>query len=546
MKRFMENHTGKTYDLAIIGGGITGAAVAYDAASRGLSVALVEKGDFGAATSSATSKLIHGGLRYLATMEFSLVRESLRERKTLENIAPNFVYPIAFMVTTNNAKITNTRPVIKAGMIMYDIFSWDKQLTWDKSKRIPLHRSITPAEVLRLEPNVKREGLTGASIYYDCVSIFPERLTLAFIKSAVKYGADVSNYAKVTDFIKDAQGRIAGIKVHDLVTGAEKEINAALTINCGGPWADIILGIAKKERPAEQLRRSEGIHVITRKLINDHVVGSITASGRHFFLIPWRGHSLIGTTDKEYIGSPDEYRVTKQSILELLHDVNSAFGNGDPITYDDVLYSYGGLRPLVEDQTEDVYESSRKYEIYDNADDGLDGLITVEGGKYTTSRNLAENVMNVVIKKLKKKTGGMITAKEFLAGCEIPDMNAYLKNAVGKNSDFPESTVDYLARIYGTELEKVLSLARTNKEWARPLDRDGEMPAQVVYAVRSEMALTLKDIIFRRTGLGTLGNPGGDVLRVAAETAAAELGWDSARTASEIESAEKALRVPQD
>jgi glycerol-3-phosphate dehydrogenase len=479
-------------------------------------------------------------------MEFALVRESLRERKTMENIAPNFVYPIPFMITTNRAKLTNTKMVIKAGMIMYDVFSWDKGRTWDKSKIIPLHRSISPDEVTLLEPNVKRQGLTGASIYYDCISIFPERLTLAFIRSAVKHGADAANYARVTDFLRNKEGGIVGIAVEDLMSGARKNIKAALTINCGGPWADIILGIAKKDRPAEQLRRSEGIHVITRKLINDHVVGSITPSGRHFFLIPWRGHSLIGTTDKEYIGSPDDYRVTRQSIMELLNDVNGSFGNGETISYDDVLYCYGGLRPLVEDQTEDVYDSSRKYEIYDNAVDGLDGLITVEGGKYTTSRNLAEKVMNMVAKKTGKKMPHPVTAKKHLAGCEIPDMEAHREQAIRKNGDFPSHMVDYLSRIYGTEYQAVLTLARNKHEWARPLNDDGEVLAQVIYAVRHEMALTLNDIMFRRTGLGTLGNPGAEVLHAVARTAGIALGWDDARTAAEIEAAEKALMVPRD
>ena len=180
MKRFTENYKGEKFDLIIIGGGITGAAVAYDAASRGLSVALIDKKDFGGATSSATSKLIHGGLRYLATMEFGLVRESLRERKTMENIAPNFVYPIATMVTTNKLKITNTSLVIKIGMILYDILSYDKGRTWDRSKKIPLHQSLSREKVIEIEPSVKQDGLQrfGIRLYQH----IPERLT-AFINS---------------------------------------------------------------------------------------------------------------------------------------------------------------------------------------------------------------------------------------------------------------------------------------------------------------------------------------------------------------------------
>jgi glycerol-3-phosphate dehydrogenase len=543
MERFIENYKGEKFDLIVIGGGVTGAAVAYDAASRGLTVALVEKNDFGGATSSATSKMIHGGLRYLATMEFRLVRESLKERKTMENIAPNFVYPMPVMVTTNKLKLTNTKWIIKIGMIIYDVLSFDKGWTWDKSKRISLHRTLSKEKVLALEPLVKKEGLTGASVYCDCISIFPERLTLAFIKSAVQKGAKVSNYAEVEDFMLNSDHRITGIMVRDRITGKRTTIQGDLTVNCGGPWADIILNIASKKVYGEQLRRSEGIHIITRKLVNDHIVGCMTAKGRHLFIIPWRNHSLIGTTDKEYIGKPDEYRVTAKSISELLDEVNESFGDGK-LSFKDILHTYGGLRPLVEDQTEDVYESSRKYEIYDNKADGLDGLITVEGGKYTTSRNLAEHVLKVISKKLKRNLQKSVTAKQFLAGCEIPNMPEFLDIIIDENKDFSRKTMEYLGRNYGTEYKKVLDIARGNKAFARTVNDDGEIMAQVVYAARHELARTLNDIIFRRTGIGTLGHPGDSVLKEVAQTAGQELRWSPSRINEEIEKARKAFIIP--
>jgi len=544
LKRFTEKFEGEKFDVIIIGGGISGAAVAYEAASRGLSVALIEKKDFGGATSSATSKLIHGGLRYLATMEFGLVRESLRERKIMENIAPNFVYPIRFMITTNSTKLTNAKWVIKMGMIIYDILSFDKCFTWDRSKRIPLHTTYSKEKVLKLEPNIKKEGLTGASVYYDCISIFPERLTLAFIKSAATHGARVANYAEVEGFIFSDEKRITGVIVRDKITNKRLKIFGEMTVNCGGPWADIILGLAKKEVPGEHLRRSEGIHIITRKLVNDHIVGSITPDGRHIFIVPWRGHSLIGTTDKEYIGRPDDYRVTDESIQELLDEVNATFGDGR-LSFKDIQYVYGGLRPLVEDQTKDVYQSSRKYEIYDNAADGIEGLITTEGGKYTTSRNLAENVLTMIARKLNRKLGRTISDKFYLSGSEIADMEEFLRNIKKENTDFPSNTVEYLARNYGLEFAGVLAIARTNKALARPINDDGEILAQVVYAVRREMAETLNDILFRRTGIGTLGHPGEPVLRQVAEIAAKELRWSPGRIKEELTKARTALAVPR-
>ncbi|MGC9325467.1 MAG: FAD-dependent oxidoreductase [Desulfomonilia bacterium] len=543
MKRFIEDYGNTRFDVLVIGGGITGAAMAYEAASRGLSVALVEKKDFSCATSAATSKLIHGGLRYLNNLEFGLVRESLRERKTLENIAPNFVHPYPMMWIHNSSSLKNNKWFIKVGMILYDLLSFDRSMTWDISKKIPSHQTISPQEVLIKEPNVRRTGLRGASLFYDCVSIFPERLTLAFIKSAVRFGAQVANYTKVEGFVMDGEDKVTGVEVTDLLNGKTVKLDAGIVVNCSGPWADIILGLAKPGGVNEQLRRSEGIHIVTKKLVNSHVVGYTTRKGRHFFLIPWRGHTLIGTTDKEYQGSPDEYRVTKQSILELIDEVNESFGDGT-LCYDDVLFAYGGLRPLVEDQTQETYTTSRKYEVYDNAADGLEGLITVEGGKYTTSRNLAQTTVKLVEKKLCRNLGRTITDKLPLCGCEIADMNEFVFSALRNNRDFSMDTVVYLARNYGTEYESILAMARGDECLKEVLNDDSEILAQVTHAVRNEMARSLSDIIFRRTGIATLGNPGIEVLEKVASCAARELNWSQDKIDRELQQSLEMLKLP--
>ena len=544
MQRFIEGHRDQIYDVVIIGGGITGASVAYDAASRGLKVALLEKSDFSGATSAATSKLIHGGLRYLANMEFSLVRESLKERKILEDIAPNFVYPFPMLMTHYKSSIKNSKWFVKAGLTLYDILSYDRGSTWDESKKIPLHKTVSTRKALEMQPCLKEQGLSGASVFYDCMSIFPERLTLAFIKSAAAFGADASNYVKVDGFITDRSGRVAGVTATDLLTGTRHEVRGNITINCGGPWADIILGLAKKGGANETLRRSEGIHIITGKKINEgSVVASMTPKGRHFFLIPWRSHTLIGTTDKEYVGSPDDYRVTKESIMRLIDEVNSTFGEGF-VRFDEVLYTYGGLRPLVEEQTEGTYESSRKYEIYDNASDGLQGLITVEGGKYTTSRNLAQKVMDLVREKTEMPMGQTITDRRYLFGCEIRDINTFLDSIKRKHSGFKESTLDYLGRHYGTEYHKVLKIAEEDREYAEVVSTDGEILAEVLFAVRNEMARRLSDIVLRRTGIATLGNPGEEIIRKVAVIAASELGWSDEKTEDEYRHVMDLLKVP--
>lgn len=533
----------KEYDLVIIGGGITGAAAAYDAASRGLSVALLERDDFGSKTSSATSKLIHGGLRYLANFELGLVRESLRERRILENIAPNFVYPIPNMIITDKKFIKSAKFAIKLGMILYDILSFDKKFTWDKSKKLTAHRSMSRGETIKEEPLVEKSDLTGSLVYYDCASIFPERLTLAFIKSALFSGAEAANYMEVTGFTFNGN-RVTGVTAKDKTRDKKVSVSGKLVINCAGPWADRVLNLTGKNPHEEVLRRSEGIHIITKKLTEKHLVTAMTPSGRHIFIIPWRGYSIIGTTDKEYLGSPDDWKVTRESIDELIADINASFSEKIKISYSDVLHSYGGLRPLVEDQTEDVYESSRKYEIFDNSKDGIEGLLTVEGGKYTTSRNLALHVVNEACKKLNIKAVKSETDKNYLAGSEIEDIEAFVQYCISLYDKFDKRQVEYLARIYGTEIDNIMNLAARDKKLSEILNNDGEILAQVAYAVNEEMAFTLNDILFRRTGIGTLGHPGKDVLKKVADTAAKILGWDASRKKAEIDSAEKIFRKP--
>ena len=548
MERFIEKNPHEKFDVIVIGGGISGASVAYEAATRGLKVALLEKKDFSWATSAATSKMIHGGLRYLVNGEVRLVRESLRERRVLENIAPNYVYPQPIMMMHHKKPLKNNKRVVKVGMLLYDALSYDKNRTWDPCKRIPAHKTISRREVLRQEPHVRAEGLAGASVFCDCMSIFPERLTLAFIKSAVAHGAKAANYAKVEGFLMDAGNRVAGVKVKDLLNGKVHDIAGTVTVNCGGPWADLLLDMAKPDgKDAPMLRRSEGIHIITAKrlLSGQYIVGSMTPSGRHFFLIPWRNHTLIGTTDKPFNGNPDDYRVTRESIMELIDDVNRSFGDGK-LSYEDVKHTYGGLRPLVEKETRETYTSSRKYEIYDNKDAGLDGLITVEGGKYTTSRQLAENCLKIVAVKLGRDLGKSVTNKKFLTGCEIKDLNFFMNEARAQDNGLSPATLEYLARNYGTEYREIAKLAREDQSLSETLNNDGEIQAQVVYAVRNEMARTLSDIVMRRTGIGTLGNPGEEVLRKVADVAARELRWDKEKTEKEIAAVVHLLKIPVD
>lgn len=543
MKRFIESNEKKQYDLVIIGGGVSGSALAYDAAQRSLSVALLEKHDFGWATSAATSKLIHGGLRYLNNLELGLVRESLKERRILENIAPNLVNPFPFLIP-HYPGFKTSKIILRTGLTLYDILSFDKKWTWDPEKKVPNHSWLSKKKTVAAEPRVKTEKLKGSSVYYDCQSIQPERFTLSFVKSAVKEGADVANYAEVRGITRDNEGKVNGVEVYDALNEKSLTVNGSLVVNCAGPWVDRVISTASEGAASHQIRRSEGIHIITKKISESHAVVLMTPAGRHFFIIPWRGFSLIGTTDEEYTGDPDTYSVRREAVESLVKDVNDSYGDGS-LTMNDVIYAYGGLRPLVDDQTEGTYDSSRKYEIYDNSEDGLDGMLTIEGGKWTTSRNLADTAMKIIGKKLGRTLPACRTDKEFLSGSEIKDIAAFRLSMRQRFSELPDDTVEYIINHYGTEAESILERARQSSALAEQVSHDGEILAEVVHAVENEMARTLEDIVLRRTGIGTAGNPGDSVLQKVADTVASMLGWSEDKKQKEISSVLQKIKVPE-
>lgn len=551
LKRHTAGAGAQSFDVVVIGGGITGAAVAYEAASRGLSVALFEKGDFAQATSAASSKLIHGGLRYLSNLEYGLVRESLRERRILENIAPNFVYPLPMLFPHYRSSLKSNKWVMKLALATYDLLAFDRARTWDAGKQIPRHRSLSAEEALRAQPALKKEGLSGAAIFHDCLSIFPERLALAFIQSAVAHKAVVANYAQVDGFRFAGDGRrITGVIVKDRLDGSSYHVGARRVLNCTGPWTDQLLQLANSETDQRPLRRSEGIHLITRPIVNAaSAVSAITPRGRHCFLIPWRGYTLIGTTDTPYEGDPDDYRVTAAAIAALIDEVNASF-DGLHLTLADVRHAYGGLRPLVGDgdgranSDTETYTASRRFEIRDHRADGLAGMITVEGGKWTTSRALAEKVVDHLRKNTRLAIGDSISAGQYLTHSAIREMAAFEAELVARHPEVDAATMTCLGRYYGTAYGDVLSLMAADPDLAQPLGADGEVLAQVVYAVRCEMAQTLLDIVLRRTGTATLGHPGGVVLKQVAAVAAAELNWDDQRRREELAAADAFMQVP--
>jgi glycerol-3-phosphate dehydrogenase len=529
MERDFEKLGQETFDLLIVGGGITGASLAWDAALRGLKVALVDKGDFAMATTSASSKLIHGGLRYLKNGEVGLVRESLRERRILQKIAPHLVWPIPFLMPTHK-KGGNKRWMIKAGMMVYDALSWDRGRLDDPERRIPGHCMLKPRQVLEVEPVVTPEGLNGGAVYYDC-RCDPERLCLEFILGAVSQGAVALNYTEVTGLTRSNRA-VEGAEVHDRLGGGRCQVRARMVANAAGPWADAIDVLSGAEDEIA-LKRSKGIHIITRPLVRKYAVVGMTAERRHFFIIPWRQHSLIGTTDTEYRGHPDSLSVLDEDVNRFIAEINQAMPAA-ALKPEDVLYRYVGVRPLVDQETE-VYDASRKYEIVDHHDRGLKGYITALGGKYTTSRNLAAKATDKIMARLEKPKTACTTQDRLLPGGVPGIFSEYVHQSCAEAGDLIEKdALRNLIWTYGARHPEVLELVKRDASLGERIRADRlEILAQVAFSIQGEMAATLCDILTRRTGIGTLGHPGDEALDKVCALAARLLGWDPQRIANE-------------
>jgi glycerol-3-phosphate dehydrogenase len=475
MRRALDRLSHETFDVLIVGGGITGICVARDAARRGLKVALVERGDFAAATSAHNSKLIHGGLRYLRNFELGLVRESLRERRIWQRIAPHLVHPLPFLVPLFGAG-AKARATLAAGLTLYDILSFDRGWLDDPKQRLPGHSWLSAADAKAREPILDRPDLDGAFLYYDAQMSSPERLALDCLIDADVNGAAVANYVEAAHLLL-RDGCVEGANVRDTTGNASFDVRAKTTLVAAGPWADIFLAHAIDKPPSHKLLRSKGIHVLVPSLTQQFALTMATEHG-HFFVLPWRGHTLLGTTDTAFTGNPDKVGVGEHDIADFFAFINSHLPNAR-LTRDKVEFFYAGLRPLVDDGSGDTYGASRRAELVDHGkDDRLDGLFSAIGGKWTTSRHLAQQVVDRLVEKL-----GIQARKCDTATARLPDKTA-----------------------------------------------------DVAGAVRDEMALTLEDVVMRRTGIGAFGPPPAETLDDVSRQMAAALGWSEEKRAVEIAS----------
>jgi glycerol-3-phosphate dehydrogenase len=490
----------EAFDVAVIGGGITGAGIALDAASRGLTVALIEKRDFASGTSSRSSKLIHGGLRYLEQFQFSLVREALEERATLKEMAPHLSEPLAFLVPVYGAGTRSplgaSKAKLRLGLWLYDLLAG--------RKNIAHHRWLGRDEALKVAPRLESKNLRGGFLYYDCLTD-DARLVIEVIKTAARHGAVVANYARACGLVKTGN-RITGVAVEDALDKRRFNLNARIVVNATGVWSDEIARLANAQS-RNHLRPSKGIHIVlpSEKFSNRAAV-LIPSLGeqRFLFVIPWQGRTVIGTTDTDYAGDLNEPRAESEEITRVMASAARYFP-GAGVSIDDVISSYAGLRPLVGGDDKSTKELSRKEEIFENES----GLISIIGGKLTTWRRMAERVVDLVVSKL-ERSGRSITASIHLANSA--SLAGNLKEAARAATEFdvPVAIVEHLMQSYGGNFRTVLEIARESEELKRTLIHSlPHIEAEVVYAARSEMAMTAEDFLSRRTRIALLAPDGG-------------------------------------
>ncbi|MFB5649641.1 FAD-dependent oxidoreductase [Leptospira wolffii] len=518
----------QVFDTLVIGGGITGASLLWDASLRGLKAILVEKNDFASGTTQATSKLIHGGLRYLKNAEFGLVRESLRERRILAKIAPHSLKTLPFLIPIYSGA---EKWITHVGLAMYDAFSYDRNREISSDSWIPKYRFLSKEEIILEAPSLPREGLKGGFLYYDYQNLNPERQTCEFIFSAERKGGLAFNYTELVAISR--QGEVYQAILKDKRSGKSYPVFAKTVVNAAGPWADFVESLAGVGMD-KVLVRSKGIHIVTRSLGTSKAIVLKKRDKTHMFVLPWRGKTIIGTTDTVFSDSPDKFKVTKQDIQGLLEEINYAFGYSD-LTERDVDFYYGGMRPLVEDPGEksDTYNASRKTEILDHKDKGLPGFFTALGGKYTTSRHLAEKIADKLCDYLPGNFLPCETTQVPLLSGEFSDLSSLVQGLVKK---FPKLSGEYLetaAVRYGSLAYDILNSAKPGENAALLANGEKIHASEIRYIAKNEKIEKATDFFFRRSGVGVPGLPDAENLNLILNELGSTLGWNSSKKKAE-------------
>jgi glycerol-3-phosphate dehydrogenase len=508
------------FDLIIIGGGIIGTGVARDAALRGLRTLLVEREDYACGTTSRSTRLIHGGLRYLRLLDFKLVHQDLHEREILLIIAPHLVHRLEFVIPLLKSA-PYYRLTLPVGLRLYNMLSHGTSLP-------PCHR-LSTRETLEEEPSLKdTAGLTGAFLYYDCQAEYTERLCIENVLDAAAHGAVVLNHATMTQFLlKD--GTVRGIRVKDTLSGEEHQAGGRLVVNTAGPWADLVWQNLNT-RSGYRIRKTKGIHLVTGRLSNHALVLFAKRDGRLFFIVPWLDCSLIGTTDTDYSADPDGVHADKSDVDYLVSETRHYFPT---FREGDILYTTAGLRALVPKPNKAQSNTSRAHKLIDHERrDGIHGFISIIGGKNTAYRGIAKEIVDLVCQKLGSRAAST-TAQTPLPGA--PAVSREAMDVASRESGLPSETTTHLASIYGSRFNEVLRLVKEDKRLGDPVSPGGrDILAQIKHAVLEEQALSVSDFMLRRSFIGLRPDQGRDAVEKVAAEMKTLLGWNAAETEKHI------------
>ncbi len=510
------------FDVLVIGGGITGAGVALDAASRGLRVGLVEARDLASGTSSRSSKLIHGGLRYLEQLDFKLVSEALRERDLLiSRIAPHLVKPVSFLYPLHRKVLE--RPYVGAGLVLYDAMNVTK-------KQVPFHRHMTVHGALRLAPALKASSLVGALLYYDAQTD-DARFTLTVARTAAAHGAVIATRTRAVRLLRDAsEARVTGARVRDEETGHEIEVSARRVIVCAGVWTDLIHDLAAV-RAGYRVRMSKGVHlVVPYEAIHSDTGIVLRTEKSVLFIIPWARRWIVGTTDTDWTGDREEPGATSEDVDYILGQANRVLVR--PLSRSDVVGVYAGLRPLVAaDESAPTTKLSREHVV----DQPLPGLVSIAGGKFTTYRIMARDAVDTALADYDGWVPASVTDRLPLLGAEGLVAATAGAGRLAEDYGLPREATEHLLDRYGTLIEEVLELTRADPSLALPLaDGHPYLGAEVAYAVTHEGALHVADVLTRRIRLSIEASDYGvSAVGTVSAIMGDLLGWDSATRIAE-------------
>ncbi len=543
IQRFSEAHINQEFDLIVFGGGVNGSGIARDASERGLKVLLLEKEDFGSGCTSESTRLIHGGLRYLEHLEFSLVRESLRERELLLKNASHLVKELELCIPVYKGDKRGPL-LIKLGMLLYDLLSFDKTL--------PSHKMMYMDDFQEYEPGIKSNGLVGGAIYYDAQISYPERLCLENVLMAKNNGGVVLNHAEVVDVSVDLN-KINSVDFVDRLNGTKHTVRGKVIVNASGPWVDSLCGLTKKDI-LRKIGGTKGSHIVVRKFDNGpkHALYvSAKSDGRPFFIIPWQEQKqncyLIGTTDIPFSGDLDSLKASKDEIDYLINETNNILKDVK-ISHNDILYSICGVRPLPYVKKSDPGSITRKHFVLDHKNEGLDNFISV-GGKLTTYRSLSEEAVDVVYRKLNYNFVSSKTKQIPLLRNVGSDVEHYKNTEAklnGPKFNIDPKVVKHLIDLYGSEYLKVLEPVKENNKLGDFLNKSSmDIAAQVGFAVSNEEAYTISDVLLRRLTLGLCEGLGEDSIPYVADYLQKHLGYTKAEIDSQIKYYEDSVIKPR-